>query len=38
MEALPKKKVGEFLGHFNDIFLFIAAAKSAAPDEADAND
>jgi hypothetical protein len=35
MEAMPKKKVGEFLGHFNDIFLFISAAKEAAPAEAE---
>lgn len=32
--ALPKSKKGEFLGHFNDIGLFIQAAKRVAPDEA----
>jgi hypothetical protein len=33
MEAFPKKQFMEFVGHFNDIFLFIAAAKKAAPEE-----
>lgn len=33
MEAFPKKKLPEFIGHFNDIFLFINSAKHAAPDE-----
>ncbi len=33
MRAMPKKKLGEFMGHFNDIFLFIAAAGRAAPSE-----
>lgn len=33
MEALPKKKTLEFLGHFNDIFLFLTAAKKNAPNE-----
>lgn len=36
MDAFPKKRLGEFLGHFNDIFLFIRAAKNAAPSEAEA--
>ena len=35
MKAFPKKKVGEFIGHFNDIFLFVAAAGRAAPSEKD---
>jgi hypothetical protein len=33
MKAMPKSKIGAFLGHFNDIFLFLGAAKEAAPDE-----
>lgn len=33
MKALPKRKVGEYLGHFNDIFLFLEAAKKAAPEK-----
>ena len=33
MEAMPKTKVVEFIGHFNDIFLFLKAAKAAAPNE-----
>lgn len=32
MDAFPKKKLGEFIGHFNDLFLFIAAAKKNAPE------
>lgn len=35
MKAFPKKRAGEFFGHFNDIALFLAAAKEAAPAEAD---
>lgn len=31
--ALPKSKKAEFLGHLNDISLFIAAAKKAAPEK-----
>ena len=33
MKALPKAKLLKFLGHFNDIFLFLEAAKEAAPEE-----
>lgn len=33
MEGISKPKQREFLGHFNDIFLFIQAAKAAAPNE-----
>ena len=33
MKAFPKKKAMEFIGHFNDIFLFLAAAEAAAPGE-----
>ena len=33
MEAMPKRKAADFVGHFNDIFLFISAAKGAAPSE-----
>ena len=32
-KALPKKSQGEFIGHANDIYLFLAAAKDAAPEE-----
>jgi hypothetical protein len=32
MDAMPPKKRMEYLGHFNDLFLFLAAAKRAAPD------
>lgn len=32
-KALPRTKQAQFLGHLNDIFLFLAAAKSAAPDK-----
>jgi len=30
-QALSKKKKIEFISHFNDIFLFLEAAKRAAP-------
>ena len=30
--ALPKRKQAEFLGHANDIYLFLAAAKQHAED------
>ncbi len=33
MQVLTKKKQIEFLGHFNDIFIFLEAAKRAAPTE-----
>ena len=33
MKNMSKNKVGEFIGHFNDIFLFLTAAKQAAPTE-----
>lgn len=32
-EALPKSKKREFLGHLNDVLLFLRAAKNAAPHE-----
>lgn len=32
-EAIPKSKRMDFLGHLNDIFLFIEAAKRVAPEE-----
>jgi hypothetical protein len=32
-EAIPKPKRNDYLGHLNDIALFIAAAKRAAPDK-----
>lgn len=31
--ALPKSKQMSFIGHANDIYLFLAAAKQAAPSE-----
>lgn len=34
-QSLSKNKTLEFFGHFNDIFLFIEAAKQAAPTEAE---
>ena len=33
VEGLSKKKKIEFIGHFNDIFLFLEAAKRIAPEE-----
>ena len=33
LDALPKTKKLAFLGHFNDLFLFLDAAEKAAPDE-----
>lgn len=32
-KALPKSKQPDFIGHLNDIFLFIEVAESYAPDE-----
>ncbi len=32
-EALSKAKQREYLGHLNNIYLFLTAAKNAAPDE-----
>ncbi len=32
--ALPKAKRLGYIGHLNDILLFLAAAKRAAPEEA----
>ena len=32
-KALSKKKQMEFVGHANDVYLFLAAAKKAAPSE-----
>ena len=33
-DALPKRKMAEFLGHANDIYLFLSAAERNAPSEA----
>lgn len=33
MKAFPKSKVGEFIGHFNDILLYLEASKRNAPEE-----
>ena len=30
--AIPKSKQHEYIGHLNDIYLFISAAKKAAPE------
>ena len=32
-EAVPKSRCAEYIGHFNDLFLFLTAAKEAAPSE-----
>lgn len=32
-KALSRAKQGEYLGHLNDIFLFIEAAQREAPNE-----
>lgn len=32
-KALPKAKQRDFIGHMNDIYLFISAAKAIAPEE-----
>ena len=31
--AIPKKKQMEFIGHANDIYLFLSAAEKSAPEE-----
>lgn len=36
MKAFPKSKAVDFFGHFNDVMLFVGAAKEAAPAEAEA--
>lgn len=33
MKGIPKSKVVNFIGEFNDLFLFISAVKAAAPSE-----
>ena len=33
MKAMPKNKCMDFIGHFNDIFLYLTAAKEVAPSE-----
>ncbi len=33
MKAMPKSKAVEFIGHFNDIFLYLSSAKAVAPNE-----
>jgi len=32
-EALPKRRRMEFIGHVNDIYLFLAACKRECPSE-----
>lgn len=36
-KALPRTKQMDYLGHWNDILLFIDAAGRAAPDETQGN-
>ena len=33
MKAFPKTKAIEFIGHFNDIFLFLSACERTLPTE-----
>lgn len=33
LEALPKSKLANYLGHANDIYLFLSAAEKVAPNE-----
>ena len=33
MKAMPKSKVMNFVSRFNDLFLFLGAAKKVAPSE-----
>ena len=33
MKGMSKKKSLDYLDHFNDLFLFLASAKKAAPNE-----
>jgi hypothetical protein len=37
-KALPKTKQMDFIGHLNDILLFVGAAKRAAPSEKSATE
>ena len=32
-QAIAQRKKGEYLGHLNDVLLFLRAAKAAAPNE-----
>ncbi len=36
MKSMPKSKAREFIGHFNDIFLFLDAVERVLPNETDA--
>ena len=33
MKAFPNSKVGEFIGHFNDVLLFLGEAKKNLPEK-----
>ena len=33
MKAMPKTKIGEFIGHFNSLFMFLDACEREAPSE-----
>lgn len=35
MKAMPKTKVMNFVGEFNDLFLFMSAAIEAAPEKSE---
>jgi len=35
MKAMPKSKAVEFVGHFNDLFLFLTAVGKVLPSEKD---
>ena len=35
MKAMPKNKAVEFIGHFNDLFLFLDAVEKVLPGEND---
>lgn len=37
-EAIPKSKRLNFLGHFNDICLFVEVAKTVAPSKSEAEE
>ncbi|MDD5340194.1 MAG: hypothetical protein PHV13_03005 [Candidatus ainarchaeum sp.] len=34
MKAFPRSKAAEYIGHFNDIALFLAACENVLPSEA----
>lgn len=38
MKAMPKSSIAGFIGHFNDIFLFLDAVEKVLPAENDEDD